>query len=322
MSGCREAARCVLLMQAHGRVRKTRRLRCGAGTGISIAVSRPVDAVIDFLEAEKARGVTHVALDDEAKEVLRELYRRGRAGTRPPVKQAALPAAAPATVAAPTPAAVPEISTTGTTKAARLASLRAQAEIWPPARSLGTLRQTMVFATGNPDARLMLVGEAPGHEEERKREPFVGPAGQKLTDILKAMGLSRGEVYISNIVKFRPATPRQTTNNRKPSPEEMAACLPFIRAEVEIIRPECIIALGGTAAEGLLGGTEKVGSLRGSWHEFAGIPLRVTYHPSYLLRSQADLATKRLVWEDMLSVMEKLQMEISEKQRGFFLPKA
>ncbi len=288
-------------------------------------MSRPVDAVIDFLEAEKARGVTHVALDDEAKEVLRELYRRGRAGTRPPVKQAAVAAAAPANTAAPTTATLPEISATGTTKAARLASLRAQAETWPPARSLRTLRETMVFATGSPDARLMLVGEAPGHEEERKREPFVGPAGQKLTDILKAMGLSRDEVYISNIVKFRPSIPRQTTNNRKPSPEEMAACLPFIRAEVEIIRPVCIIALGGTAAEGLLGGGESVGSvgsLRGSWHEFAGIPLRVTYHPSYLLRSQADLTTKRQIWEDMLSVMERLHMEISEKQRGFFLPKA
>jgi DNA polymerase len=101
----------------------------------------------------------------------------------------------------------------------------------------------------------------------------------------------------------------------------MAACLPFIRAEVEIIRPECIIALGGTAAEGLLGGVGSVSSLRGSWHEFAGIPLRVTFHPSFLLRSQADLTTKRQLWEDMLSVMERLDMEISEKQRGFFLPK-
>jgi DNA polymerase len=290
-------------------------LRCEAGTGISTAVSRPVDAVIDFLEAERARGVTHVALDDEAKEALRGLYRRARTGVQAPKTLPETPAAPPA--AAP----VSEISAGGTTKAERLASLRKQAETWAPARSLGTLRETMVFATGNPDARLMLVGEAPGHEEERKREPFVGPAGQKLTDILKAMGLSRDEVYISNIVKFRPATPRQTTNNRKPSAEEMAACLPFIRAEVEIIRPECIIALGGTAAEGLLGGAASVGSLRGSWHEFDGIPLRVTYHPSYLLRSQADLATKRQVWEDMLAVMEKLRMEISEKQRGFFLPK-
>jgi DNA polymerase len=279
------------------------------------AVSRPVDAVIDFLEAERARGVTHILLDEEAREGLRALFRRtrptGRKATDAPAQ--ADPSNTPATPAT--------IETGSGSKADQLAALRAQAENWAPARSLGTLRETMVFATGNPDARIMLVGEAPGYEEERKREPFVGPAGQKLTDILKAMGLAREEVYISNIVKFRPATPRQTTNNRKPSPEEMASCLPFIRAEVEIVKPECIIALGGTAAEGLLGISGTVGSMRGSWHEFGGIPVRVTYHPSYLLRSQSDLSTKRQVWEDMLAVMERLGMPVSEKQRGFFLPK-
>jgi uracil-DNA glycosylase len=277
------------------------------------AVSRPVDAVIDFLEAEKARGVSHILLDEEAREGLRSLLRR----TRPAGRQHAA-TSAPVIAAPTTPAAV---TTSGGSKADQLAVLRTQAETWAPARSLGTLRETMVFATGNPDARIMLVGEAPGYEEEKKREPFVGPAGQKLNDILKAMGLEREEVYISNIVKFRPATPRQTTNNRKPSPEEMASCLPFIRAEMEIVKPECIIALGGTAAEGLLETNGSVGSMRGSWHEFGGIPVRVTYHPSYLLRSQSDLSTKREVWEDMLAVMERLGMPVSEKQRGFFLPK-
>lgn len=285
-------------------------------------MSRAVDAVIEFLQAEQARGVSHILLDEGAREGLRRLVRRTRTAAG---NQAAAPAALVAKPAE-TPAVIPVVIPTsvtagGTSKEERLASLRQQAETWPPARSLGTLRDIMVFATGNPDARIMLVGEAPGYEEERKREPFVGPAGQKLTDILKAMGLARDEVYISNIVKFRPSTPRQTTNNRKPSPEEMASCLPFIRAEVEIVRPECIIALGGTAAEGLLGNTSSVGSLRGSWHEFGGIPLRVTYHPSYLLRGNADLSTKLQVWEDMLAVMEKLGMPISEKQRGFFQPK-
>lgn len=276
-------------------------------------MSRPVDAVIDFLEAEKARGVTHLLLDEEARAGLRALLRRTRPATRQNATATASVKAAPMASVA--------VTGGGGNKAEQLAALRAQAESWAPARSLGTLRETMVFATGNPDARIMLVGEAPGYEEEKKREPFVGPAGQKLTDILKAMGLAREEVYISNIVKFRPATPRQTTNNRKPSPEEMTACLPFIRAEVEIVKPECIIALGGTAAEGLLEINSSVGSMRGSWHEFGGIPLRVTYHPSYLLRSQADLSTKRQVWEDMLAVMERLGMPISDKQRGFFLPK-
>ena len=180
----------------------------------------------------------------------------------------------------------------------------------------------MVFATGNPDARIMLVGEAPGHHEERKREPFVGPAGQMLDKILTAMGIARGDVYISNIVKFRPATPRQTTNNRKPSPEEMASCLPFIQKEVAIVEPECIIALGGTAAEGLLKLEGAVGNMRGTWHQFSGIPTRVTYHPSYLLQSGSSLPVKRALWEDMLAVMEKLDMPISEKQRTFFHPKS
>jgi len=213
------------------------------------------------------------------------------------------------------------LAVTGESKVERLASLRRQAANWAPARELGTLRQTMVFATGNPDARLMLVGEAPGYEEEKRGEPFVGPAGQKLDLILNAMGLTRDHVYISNIVKFRPATPNQTTNNRKPTAAEMAACLPFVRAEIAIIRPACIVALGGTAAEGLIGLAGSVGSMRGSWHRLDGIPVRVTYHPSYLLQSGANISIKRQVWEDMLMVMEEIIMPISPKQRGFFLQK-
>jgi DNA polymerase len=299
-------------------------------------VTRPVDAVIDFLEAEQARGRTHVFLDDGTRDSLRNLYRRAQAGGQS--RQAATPAPATAVakespaaaapvltlespIAAPQAAAPADLKVEEGTKAERLESLRKQAEHWAPAKALGTLRETMVFAVGNPDAKIMLVGEAPGYQEEREREPFVGPAGQKLNDILKAMGISREEVYISNIVKFRPATPRQTTNNRKPNPEEMAACMPFVRAEVDIIRPACIVALGGTAAEGLLGLTGTVGSMRGSWHHFDGIPVRVTYHPSYLLQSGANLSIKRQVWEDMLTVMEQLAMPISERQRGFFLPK-
>jgi DNA polymerase len=167
----------------------------------------------------------------------------------------------------------------------------------------------------------MLVGEAPGYEEERKGEPFVGPAGKKLDDILRAMGVAREGIYISNIVKFRPATARQTTNNRKPDVHEIASCLPLLREEIAIVRPECIVAMGGTAAEGLLGLKGTVGSMRGHWHEFQGTPVRVTYHPSYLLQSGSSLTVKRQLWEDMLAVMERLGLPVSEKQRGFFLPK-
>jgi DNA polymerase len=296
-----------------------------------------VDAVIEFLEAEQARGRTHVFLDDGARDGLRELFRRAAAGggarpvrSVPVAEPVASAAAGPPRQAAVGLAAddgsagterIPSLSIEGTGKEQRLESLRKQAETWAPARSLGTLRETMVFATGDPDARIMLVGEAPGYEEERRREPFVGPAGQKLNDILRAMGLERGEVYISNIVKFRPATPRQATNNRPPSTDEIAACLPFIRAEVEIVKPACIVALGATAAKGLLGLDASVASMRGNWHTFGGVPVRVTYHPSYLLQSGATHQIKRQAWEDMMEVMMLLGMPISEKQRGFFLPK-
>ncbi|MFT4176952.1 MAG: uracil-DNA glycosylase [Luteolibacter sp.] len=282
-------------------------------------MTRPVDAVLDFLRSEMERGVTHLHLDESARDGLRELYLRTRSGKRPnaqPVENGQ-PAAAPE---APQTAEPVEVS--GDSKEARLASIRRQAENSTAARALGTLRETMVFAVGNPDARLMLIGEAPGYHEEKEREPFVGPAGQKLNDILKAMGVRRSEVYISNIVKFRPAMPKQTTNNRKPTPEEMASCLPFVKAEIGIVKPECIIALGGTAAEGLLGLSGTVTSMRGRWHEFDGVPVRVTYHPSYLLQSGATSNAKRLLWEDMLEVMEKLGLPISDKQRGYFLPKA
>jgi uracil-DNA glycosylase family 4 len=292
-------------------------------------VTRPVDALLDFLRAEEARGVTHVHLDPEARSILRDLAIRAKRPAAPPQQAAPTPTRRAPAISLETPAPVESVSQLsslisqpvpdGDTKAARLESLRRQAETWRPARSLGTLRDTMVFATGDPDAELMLVGEAPGYHEERQREPFVGPAGQKLNDILKAMGLAREQVYISNIVKFRPAMPGQTTNNRAPSVEEMASCLSFIRAEIEIVRPKCIVALGGTVATGLLGSADAVAKLRGRWHEFEGVPLRVTYHPSYLLRTTSSNTDKRKVWEDMLEVMERLGLPISDKQRGYFL---
>jgi DNA polymerase len=280
-------------------------------------VSRPVDVLLEFLEAEQARGVTHVHLDDGAREALRGVFNSAKAKKAAPAPAAEIRLDPP-----PAPVAAAKISIEGATRAEQLDSLRHQAENWAPAKSLGSLRETMVFSIGNPEARVMLVGEAPGYQEERERQPFVGPAGQKLNDILKAMGLSREEVYISNIVKFRPSTPKQTTNNRKPNAGEIAACLPFIRAEIGIVRPACIVALGETAAEGLLGITGTVASLREKWHDFEGTPVRVTYHPSYLLQTGDGHQTKRQVWEDMLAVMEKLEMPVSAKQRGFFLPKA
>ncbi len=293
-------------------------------------MSRPVDALIDFLRTEEARGITHVHLDEESRQILRDLNVRSKrpaaattaiAATVTPAEHVPTERPKISLAAAPTAkvtASTTELRIEGDTPAEQIDSLRRQAETWAPALSLRTLKSTMVFSVGNPEAEIMLIGEAPGYQEERQKEPFVGPAGQKLTDILKAMGLAREQVYISNIVKFRPAMPGQTTNNRPPTDEEMASCLPFICAEVSIVKPSCIIALGGTAAKGLLNRDDAVAKLRGCWHEFAGVPVRVTYHPSYLLRGTSGNDDKRKVWEDMLAVMELLAMRISEKQRGFF----
>lgn len=279
-------------------------------------MNRPIDAVIEFLEAEQARGRSHVFLDDGARDGLRELFRKSTLDAK---KSDAIPATDTVSPVVQLPSSTPLIITPTGTKAERLESLRTQAESWPPARSLGTLRETMVFSSGSADARIMLVSEAPGYEEEKQRELFVGAAGGKLDDILKAMGITRHEVYMTCIVKFRPATARQATNNRKPSPDEIAACLPLIRAELDIVRPECVIVLGDPA--GLLGPSGTIASMRGRWHDFEGYPVRVTYHPSYLLQSTATHSVKRQAWEDMMEVMTRLGMPISDKQRGYFLPK-
>jgi DNA polymerase len=203
-------------------------------------------------------------------------------------------------------------------KAAAFADLRARAMVCVKCPHLAKSRRNVVFGVGDIDAQLMFIGEAPGADEDAQGEPFVGKAGQLLTKIIQATGLSRGAVYIANILKCRPDTPGQSAGNRKPTPEEMQTCIPYLHEQIDLIRPQVIIALGATAVEGLLGKTVGITRLRGQWQTYRGIPLMPTYHPAYLLRNQA-LSEKRRVWEDMLQVMEKLAMPISEKQQRFFL---
>src|SRR5262249_21376935 len=152
--------------------------------------------------------------------------------------------------------------------------------------------------------------EAPGAEEETQGEPFVGPAGQLLDKMIGAMGLARKDVLIGNILKWRPEMPvghgGVQYGNRPPTQEEMTYCLPYLRAQIEVADPPTLVALGSTAAQGLLGfGTfGALGEIRGRWKEYAGRPLMITYHPSYILRNPTN-RSKRLIWEDLLKVMEK-----------------
>jgi len=179
-------------------------------------------------------------------------------------------------------------------------------------------RKQIVFGVGNPRAELMFIGEAPGVDEDRQGEPFVGRAGQLLTRILKAMNFAREDVYIANILKCRPDTPSGTFGNRAPTPKEMQTCRPYLVEQIEIIQPKVLVALGAVAVEGLLGMRGTMRELRGRWHAYNGIPLMITYHPAYLLRNQAP-SEKRKVWEDMLQVLERLDQPISERQRNYFL---
>jgi len=176
----------------------------------------------------------------------------------------------------------------------------------------------VVFGVGKPDAEVFFCGEAPGNDEEMKGEPFVGAAGQLLDKIISATGLTREGVYVGNVMNWRPQHD-QAFGNRPPTEEEMNFCLPYLKAQLEVVQPKVIVALGRTAANALIqpDSEAKMGDVRGRWWEFEGIPVMVTYHPSYLLHNPSMLA-KRKVWEDFLLVMERLEMTISDKQRGFF----
>jgi DNA polymerase len=158
-------------------------------------------------------------------------------------------------------------------------------------------RTNLVFGVGDPHARLMFIGEGPGADEDLKGEPFVGKAGQLLTQIIKAMGLTREQVYIANVVKCRPP------QNRNPEPDEIAQCSPFLRAQIAAVNPAVIVALGTFAAQTLLGVETPISRLRGHFHPLGPVAVMPTFHPSYLLRNPAS---KREVWEDMKTVMARL----------------
>lgn len=203
-------------------------------------------------------------------------------------------------------------------KAKALAHLRERAEACVKCSNLARTRKHVVFGVGSIDADLMFVGEAPGMDEDIAGEPFVGKAGQLLTRIIETMGLSRERVYIGNVLKCRPDTPGRRYGNRKPTPQEMVTCRPYLMEQIRIIRPKVLVALGATAVEGLMGvSSVAITRYRGEFKDFGGIPLMPTYHPAYVLRNQSH-RIKRQIWEDMLQVMKRLGMEISEKQQGYF----
>ncbi|QTA80285.1 Uracil DNA glycolyase superfamily protein [Desulfonema limicola] len=166
---------------------------------------------------------------------------------------------------------------------------------------LCTKRTKIVFGAGSPNARLIFVGEGPGYDEDLSGEPFVGKAGQLLTKIIKAMNLTREQVYICNIVKCRPP------GNRNPEPDEIMTCIPFLKKQIAVIKPEFICALGKIAAQALLNSTQPISKIRGSFFDYQGIKLMPTFHPAFLLRNPAK---KGDVWEDMKKIMREMGQKI------------
>jgi len=296
------------------------------------AYNQLLDATIQHLEDLKSRGVRHVAIAPETLRALAQpaprpavpsqelrssrheeaqTFPMSATGNQPAIQQSLLTSSAADNL----PASAP---LDPQAKAVAFAALRERALACVKCAHLASSRKNVAFGVGSIDAQLMFVGEAPGADEDEQGEPFVGKAGQLLTKIIQATGLSRADVYIANILKCRPDTPGQSAGNRKPTSDEMAACIPYLHEQIDLIRPRVIVALGATAVDGLLGKTLGITKLRGTWKTYRGTPLMPTYHPAYLLRNQA-MSEKRKVWEDMLAVMEKLEMPISEKQRRFFL---
>jgi uracil-DNA glycosylase family 4 len=283
-------------------------------------------AITDELRRLKANGVASVTVSEESLTALRSSI-ESRPPPRPVPARAAPADAARPVPAAPAPSAAPPpptVTLPGGDKRTQWEALMQAVVADPFCRSKLRPGKKVVLGVGSLEAAIMFVGEAPGAEEEIQGEPFVGPAGQLLNRMIGAMALARADVYIGNIMNWRPDLPAGAdgiqTGNRPPTESEMAHCLPYLRAQIEIVNPRLLVALGATAAKGLLGhgAFGALGEVRGRWHEFGSRPLMVTYHPSYILRNPIN-RMKRLIWEDLLKVMERANLAITEKQRGFFL---
>lgn len=234
----------------------------------------------------------------------RHLERRQRAGLR------FLPKASPALPKPKAPGDIPNIMAGTELDLVAETSVALQTESLEDLRAaigdcqrckLCSGRTNIVFGVGHPQAKLMFVGEGPGRDEDLQGEPFVGRAGQLLTDIItKGMGLRREDVYICNVVKCRPP------ENRNPEPDEVAACEPFLKKQIDIVRPDIIVGLGKFAVQTLLNSKVPISKLRGVWASYHGIKLMPTFHPAYLLRNPAD---KKLVWEDIKQVIKVMRGE-------------
>lgn len=305
--------------------------------------------VLNYLRTLQQQGVERLPVDEEARSILRAWMLAARNGGRmpapppvpPPSSEQLPPPAAEESAPPPRPAMrlddipepefaadeslpeeeVPFFRPGGQSPAEAWEAMQRLLPQWKPLRDLGTLRPTPVFGQGNRAADIMFVGDAVNYHDEKAGTPFSGAAGGKLDGMLTAMGLTREQVYITHLVKFRPEQPRQTLNTRPPSEQEIRFSAPVLDFEIALVQPRVIVALGVIAARGILRrGNLPLAAYQQEHGSFNGIPVVVTHHPSYLLRT-SDISERRRLWEEMLYVMETAGLPISAKQRGYFLPK-
>lgn len=317
----------------------------------------PADAIhllLAELRRRRSEGVRSVDLSAEGEAALADLLRRAKGGAsadsvpaaaesrreaaparpafrpaepEPRAKAEPMPAKPSAPVAPkvddaalpPPPAvALPESGDKPTRLAALREAVLACAEC---ARQRGPSARP-VFGAGDPDAAVLFVGEAPGAEETASGEPFVGPSGQILAKAVAAMGLAKEGAYLTYLMRWRPLM-ANALGDRPPTAREAAFCLPYLRAEIAVVRPRVVVALGNSAMNGLLGlegeRALRITRQRGTWLDLDGVPVMPTYHPSYLLRNPSA-AAKREFWSDLLAVMERAGLPISDRQRGFYAP--
>ena len=285
-----------------------------------------LDVLIEELRRQKASGVRHVSVSDASLVALKALA-MGAASSpspasslRPPVAvltavgpKSAARAEAPAQLVIPPP---PIFTIPPGTKAERMAALTTLIHACVETRRHLAAKQNPVVGAGSLSAKVLFVGDAPTIEEVESGKPFVGASGDLLQRILAATAIPAEDIFLVNVMGWRPEPPT-VFGKRPPTVKELAFNHPYLKAQIEIVRPQVIVALGGQAFEALVGSGVPITQARGQWREFAGIPLMATFHPNYLLHNPSATA-KRTLWEDFLLVMEKLAVPITEKQRAFF----
>jgi DNA polymerase len=295
-----------------------------------------LDILLEELKRQKAAGVRRVSITADSLATLKSLAGAPVApaaatASAPSVRPAAVtgsaparPALAPVVPAAPKPAVVsaapmpdaPIFTLAAGTKAERLQALRQLVDACAETKKHLTASHRALLGHGSADAKVVFVGEAPSLEEMEAGQAFAGASGELLQKILGAAAISPADYYLAPVMVWRPEPPTQY-GKRPPTARELAFNLPYLRAQIDVVAPRIVVALGAQAFEALHGRTPSITQARGQWFDLAGVPLMPTYHPNYLLHNPSASA-KRAVWEDFLLVMEKLGLPISEKQRGFF----